>query len=152
MFINDTDLTVAVQNTIQKNDLDSWWEPIITAANSMAYNTIIDRLVQRGFSLNQINAWDRGAEFQRALGIFYALNHPAALQNTVDYSRKNLDAFDRREELTGNSNKKIPPVMLVIAGVLQEPTTKYGQVTGGLGEFQPLSPKFMLFGDPEFRM
>lgn len=152
MFIQDSDLTIALQNTLQKQSLDSFWGPIVTAANQFAYNTIIDRLIMRGYTAAQIGMWDRGVEFQRSLGLFFALTHPAAISAETPYSKEFVSVFDRRDELSGNSNKKIPPCAVAIGGAFTEPMTKYGQVTFGTGEHEPSSIRHLLEGDAEHRL
>lgn len=77
-------LTGSYTSTIAQNALDAATQEIIT------------RLAQRGFTSAQIQSWDRGAEFERDIALWWALTKGAALQN-VDATM--INKLDRRGEL-----------------------------------------------------
>lgn len=133
MFIDDTALTTALRDTLQLDSaktLTAYWSTIITASNLAAYWEIVSALMERGYTKAVIDTWDRGAEFQRSLGLYWCLEHGAAMDSE---SVKNVDVekFDRRLELCGDAEKKIKPVAVTVAGVLKDPTTTYGQMVSG---------------------
>ena len=155
MFLTDVQLNAAVASTLQKASvpLTGFWDEIITAANLSAYWEIVGQLSARGFTKAQIDAWDRGPEFQRALGVFWALNHQAAQAATDEYSRVNLKEFDRRMELSGNPSKGITAVVVTASGVFQRPETTVGQATTGpldttTDHFVPFDPCDPRMGTP----
>lgn len=86
-FITDTQLKTLVAAALKKPtaDLDAvdYWPVIITECNAAAYNEIVSRLAARGFTTAQIAAWDRGAEFEKRIGLYWALVEGGC-----------LDAFD----------------------------------------------------------
>lgn len=146
MFIVDATLKTALQNTLQKSTLPAFWDEIVTSANSSAYWDIVGRLVARGFTKAQVDSWDRGAEFQRSIGLFWCLNHPAAIGSDNSYSRQNVEAFDRRLELSGDPAQGIQAVAVTSGGVLLQPEGTAGQPT--VGPFDTSTDLF-LTADPE---
>lgn len=76
--------------------LDTNWDEIVTGSNAAAYQEIVSKLAGRGYSKAQIDAWPRGAEFQRHIGLFWSLTNGAGLHG---YDDKFINKFDRREEL-----------------------------------------------------
>ncbi len=131
-FITDAVLNNAVCDEIQKarGTLTVFWPGIITQANVWAYNEIAARLVARGFTLAQVTAWDRGAEFQTDLGVWKAISDNAAMApNTYNFAA--LAAKDRRDELSGNQAKKIEACIVTASYVFQVPTNTVGNVNTG---------------------
>ena len=57
----------------EADELQSHWDLILTDSNSSAYNEILSRLLARGYTKVQIDSWDRGAEFQRMIGLYRCL-------------------------------------------------------------------------------
>jgi hypothetical protein len=130
-FITDAALNTAVQNALAKTEpLAAFWATVITQANAMAYGDIAGALTERGFNQAQILAWDRGVEFQTALGIFWALDQ-AAMKDPETYSKTAMKEYDRRDELRGNPAKNILPVAVLNGGVWQDPATTVGQAVTG---------------------
>ena len=123
-FIDDPTLNTALQDLRASNDhLKAYWNSIVTAANAKAYLTILTALQNRGWRYDVVNQWDRGVEFQRSIGIWYAIQEVASLAPDK-YSHVALTALDRREELKTTN--------LTINGVWQDPTEIYGQPQTGV--------------------
>ena len=87
-----------------------FWTRIAAAANQAAVNEIYGRLLARGFLASQIAVWDRAAEFNEDIGIFWALTRGMVRSDTSDNFIK---TFDRREELM--------TVQVSVASVFQYP-------------------------------
>lgn len=101
-FLTDAALTTALESamsvapgTLGSGD-SAHWLTIVEQANGSAYQDILGALLQRGLSLTQIDTWHRGIEFQRDLGLFWALVRGAGLHGFDDTYIKPLD---RRKEL-----------------------------------------------------
>jgi hypothetical protein len=100
-FIADTVLQTALeailkvaQGTLLVNT--PYWGDIITASNQSAFNSITTNLQAQGFSTQQIQAWDRGIEYNTDIGLYWCLVKGAALHS---YDDKFISRFDRRKEL-----------------------------------------------------
>lgn len=88
-----------------------FWRLITDTATSDAYGYIVRGLVSRGFgSASQVPLWDDGANFQKAIGAYLALNAGGALGAFDD---KFLEKLDRRKELA--------TVQVTINGQWQKP-------------------------------
>lgn len=102
-----------------------YWQDIVPDAQVSAYNEIVSHLVNRGFTIDQINAWDRGAEFELSLMKFWALVNGGAAQS---YDDKFIKALDRRKDLD--------TVAVFVGGVFVSPgqtqagTINFGQRQG----------------------
>lgn len=108
----------------------TYWTTIITDANTEAYNAIRTKLLDRGYSVANIDAWDRRVEFNTKLGVCIALENGAASKNYP------LEAVDRickcREELEN--------VAIVVDDVVVDPESGnsrvgYGDVDTGADVF-----------------
>lgn len=100
-FITDEDLFSLVAGVLKRgsNDVTSdaaYWRKLTETANEAAYNEIVTALAERGYTATQIAAWDRGAEFEKAIGTFWALDYGGCLGN---YDDRLVTKLDRRAEL-----------------------------------------------------
>lgn len=97
-FITDAVLKTHVAAVLKfdESTLPAYWNNLIASANESAYLDIRGALIQRGYLANQVDVWPRGAEFNRDLGVFWALVKGAGLHN---YDDKFIKLLDRREEL-----------------------------------------------------
>lgn len=86
------------------------------------YQEIVSRLLDRGFTQAQIDDWDRNAEFNRDLAMWFVLRHVAESDDGDLWPQK----FDRREELES--------VVVVVDGEVQEPGSSARRI--GYGEMQ----------------
>lgn len=94
-FITDAQLRNAVAAMIKKDPaaLEPFWAELIPIANESAYNQIVSALNDRGYTTAQIDAWDRGAEFQRYISIYEVMVLAQAL---TDFNLENLRTFAAR--------------------------------------------------------
>ena len=109
-FIPDSDLLQRVANVLQVGDpanLPGFWQDLVSNANAAAYQDIYTRLIARGFTIAQVAGWDRAVEFQRDIGLYWALLRGGAVGQYPDAYK----GLDRRRELEN--------VMVTINGVLQ---------------------------------
>ena len=77
-------------------DLPDYWSAVVTESHTAAVQELYGRLLRRGFTKAQIDAWDRAAEFERDLALYWSMTRGGA------YSGFNLEtvrALDRRKEL-----------------------------------------------------
>src|SRR5262245_21773803 len=98
MFITDSELlgVIADHLKVAVGALAAHWTTIATRANLGAYQTILGELLARGFDRAQVDGWDRGSEFERAIGGFLALLEGGAY---AGYDPETLRGLDRRPEL-----------------------------------------------------
>jgi|ERR1700733_50690 len=133
MFIQDADILTAVANMLRQRGgsaaLAPFWSQIVIGVGSFAgkgshnsaYQDIVDALTQRGFSIAQINQWDRGAEFELQQSLFwtYTLAGDSAQMDALQ-----IRSLDKRAELKSMTQ-------LSIAGVWQQPNAAPNQLPGG---------------------
>lgn len=74
------------------------WIRKAASANTDAYNEIRSRLVGRGYTTAQVDQWDRRAEYNRRIALYFALCDGAALKDAdleaVDKLKRWLDDLD----------------------------------------------------------
>jgi hypothetical protein len=132
-FITDDQLTQWLMDALQKGPdatLEDLWASIITQSNWSAFWEIFGKLSSRGFTQAQILAWDRGAEFNRHIALFFCLSNAQAMA-PEGYDKTGINSYDRRPELLGDPSKNIGAVFVTNAGVIQDPGNAYGQVVAG---------------------
>lgn len=78
-----------------EDGLSEYWDDIVTDSRTSAYNEIVSRLADRGLSLTQIADWERGAEFERDIALYWCLIK-GAVGGEDD---KFIKQLDRRKEL-----------------------------------------------------
>lgn len=76
--------------------LPTYWDNIVSDSRTRAYNEIVSKLTDRGFTIAQIDTWDRRTEFELDIALFWCLVSGAGL---AAYDDKFLKLFDRRLEL-----------------------------------------------------
>lgn len=153
MFLTDGQLTTELQNMLQQPDgfTAAYWPTLITSANLAAYQDIVARLAARGYSPAQIAAWDRGAEFQKDIGIYWALLRGAGLSKDA-YDVAKLKPFDRRLELWDPKNAE-NSVPVTINGLWVAPANDLQTATGPIDTSEDLFPSYLdpadsRIGDP----
>lgn len=94
-FLTDADLKTFLAAMLKKDPaaLESFWNVLIPVANVSAYNQIVAALLDRGYTTTQIDAWDRGAEFQRYIGIYEVMVAGGGL---TEFNLDNLRSFAQR--------------------------------------------------------
>ncbi|MCX7664395.1 MAG: hypothetical protein N2112_02490 [Gemmataceae bacterium] len=97
-FLTDAELKTSLAATLKvdESSLAAYWDTLITECNQAAYLDVRGGIIQRGFSSAQADAWDRGKEFQRDIGLYWLLVKGAGLH---EYDQKFIMLLDRREEL-----------------------------------------------------
>ena len=86
-FITDAVLKAKLNARLKRQDpvvLESWWTALVTDANVSAYAEIVTHLLARGYSKAQIDTWDRGAEFQGYIGLYFLYRDGAGLEGYDD--------------------------------------------------------------------
>jgi hypothetical protein len=98
MFLVDKDFRQALADTLKVDvaDLGSYWDRQCQQAHNSAYLDIRGALLARGFLSAQIDTWDRGAEFERDIGLYWALVRGAGVHQ---FDPTFVDRLDRRAEL-----------------------------------------------------
>ena len=108
----------------EQDQVPGYWDPIVSDSNAAGYNEIVTKLVARGYSKAQVDAWDRGAEFEIDIALFWCLVKGAGLHG---YDDKFINKLDRRAELD--------EVDVLIDGKLVDPAGVAGDQWGwGLQE------------------
>jgi len=127
-FVTDTQVKTSVAGALHKStaDLPTWWNDIITDANVAAYDQICHHFLRLGYTQSQIDAWDRGATFNRFLARYQALIDGAGDGEDVGEWRTELDYWrGKLEEITTIDD----------GGALEEPegdsagTVSYGNLS-----------------------
>lgn len=97
------------------------WIDIVADANVEAYNAIRTALVARGYDAETADLWDRREEFNRKLGLCFALRDGAL---TREYDSKALDRLCNCEEA-------LETVPILINGVEAEVESGEGSIGYG---------------------
>lgn len=102
--------------------LPEFWSELAERGHSSAQGVIKSTLLARGFTLDQVNNWDRLEEFERDLSLFWTLSRGGAYGAV---SPEFLKTLDRREELK--------TVLVAVSGVWIQP----GEQPGTCGHGTP---------------
>lgn len=99
-FVEDTELLTALANQLKAsspNELPAYYAAdLIGRSNTAAYQEIVGRLRARGYTQTQVDGWDRGEEFQLAIGLYFCLVNSGAYGG---FDPMAMQALDRRKEL-----------------------------------------------------
>ncbi len=98
MFLTDADIKTALSALLKMAEagLPDYWDVVITAAHTAAYQDILGGLMSRGFRKDQVDSWDRGGEFEKDISIFWCLARGGAY---AEFGAEAVKALDRRKEL-----------------------------------------------------
>jgi hypothetical protein len=98
VFIDSAELTTILEGALKVSAgaLPDYWAKIVTDALASAYRDIRGALIQRSFTAAQVDAWDRGAEYQRDIGLYWCLVRGAGMHG---YDDRFIKMLDRRKEL-----------------------------------------------------
>jgi hypothetical protein len=121
-----------------------WTNTLIPSALASATQFIQQTFLQVGYSLQQIQGWDYGANFEQSLAAYFAVLRLAAVYPR-EFNKQAIDLLDVRDHITGNKELGIDPAMIVSGGQIQQPALTTGQVTSGPlndfgDEFVPYNP------------
>jgi hypothetical protein len=114
-WITDAEVKQLIADALTKDVtlMPTKWDRFKTQANLDAVADIMSRLLAKGFTSAQIDAWDSRATFNRVLARYHALSAGASLQEyDLEQIRKDYD--QRIKELD-------TAVTLMINGVMQAP-------------------------------
>lgn len=104
---------------MKEGDMPSYYETHIPAALNAAYYEVLGKLLARGFTQANILAFDRGAEFEKDIALFWCLVRSGAY---AGFDGATLQALDRRKELE--------TVLVFVSGVWIQPASgEAGTVT-----------------------
>lgn len=113
-FITDEQLRDALADRLKVagNDVPAAFSStIVNRSNTAAYQDVVGRLIARGYTKAQIDQWDRGAEFQTMIGLYWCVVNAGAYGG---FDPETLKAWDRRKELA--------EVIVAINGAWVRPT------------------------------
>lgn len=98
MFLSDSEFRQALADTLKIDvaKLGSYWDRQCKQAHESAYLDVRGALLARGFTAAQADSWARGAEFERDIGLFWALVRGMGVANI---GSEFIDRLDRRAEL-----------------------------------------------------
>ncbi len=100
MFLTDIAFRQTIADVL-KTDVSKMapgWDRVCQDAHETAYKDIRRALLARGFSAAAIDAWDSGEEFERDIGVWWAMNKARAA-GLCKITTEDIQPFDRREEL-----------------------------------------------------
>lgn len=139
MFTSDVVILQDVADALKLasvNDLPAYWSGVVSRTHRAAYQEIVGALVMRGFTKTQVDAWDRGEEFERQIALYFCFTSP---QGAGQFDLNAVKVWDRREELKS--------VQVYDLGVAVSPTQEPGTVgvgdvaeSAGLFNFKGLEP------------
>src|ERR1700682_3004132 len=98
-FLSDSDLKEVLASALHvtpPSQPAAWWDPIVRRSNKAAYREIVRRLAKRGFTQQQIDAWEDGDDFQGKLGLWWCFTLGGLPE---DYSDKYLKQLDCRADI-----------------------------------------------------
>lgn len=64
---------VAAMLHLDADDLKDFWDTVIDDCNQSAHDFIVGKLANRGFTLAQMDQWDRRVEFNRQIAMYMSL-------------------------------------------------------------------------------
>ena len=99
-FVTDAQVKDSVAAALHTTaaTLEAHWTQCVTDANTAAYDEIVGHFLDLGYSIDQIDSWDRGATFQKFLARYQALIDGAGDQDNVGEWRTELDYWRGRLE------------------------------------------------------
>ncbi len=124
MFLTDAAVLQSVADLLKVDvaSLPAYWTNVVAEAHAAAYNEMVGRLLDRGYTLAQITAWDQGVFYERMISLFWALTNGAG---TSAFDPKFINQFDRRKDLD--------TVLLAVAGVYIKPGNMDVDAPGTVG-------------------
>lgn len=114
------------------SDLPDWWDDVIERCHTAAYQEIVGAMLGRGFTKAQVDAWDRGVEFERTLALYFVFTSP---QGAGNFDIQAVKLWDRREDLQ--------TTLIYASGSWTSPgespgTVGIGRVSDQAGVFNPI--------------
>lgn len=118
-YVTDDDVKETLAAMLKRAAVAStedYWLGLVPQCNVAGYNEVRGALLNRGFTLAQIDAWDRREEFNRDLALWWVGVKGEAYFS--DAEKQMLAKLDRRQELE--------TVAVVADGALQSPDSTSG--------------------------
>jgi hypothetical protein len=112
-----------------------FWANAVDLPQKSAYNQIVGVLSSRGYSLNQIQNWDRGSEFERVIALYWALVSNGVLSQAGQQYVEKFEYYIRM----------LYTVSVTINGLFVPPDLQYGQPNVG---FHNTANDVFIFPDP----
>lgn len=103
-------------------DLGAYWDRLCKQSHESAYLDIRGALLARSFTVGQIDSWGRGAEFERDIGLYWALVRGARVHNI---GGDEIERLDRRAEL-------LTVMVELDSGAVQEPAGEPARISYGV--------------------
>jgi hypothetical protein len=142
-WINAAQLKTKVSDLLQKQDESTlaFADSVFADSVNRAYLDIVSRLQARMYTQSQIDAWDRGAEYNLDIALYWVFQSGGVPANFSDQFIKN---FDRRSELEKSSFR------LVCSGIVVAPgqdLSSDAAGTIGYGVMNNAPPSYPVAGD-----
>ena len=124
MFLTDDDVRQSVAGLLKMDvaGLAGYWDRLVKECHASAYYDVRGILLQRGFTSAQVDTWDRGAEFERDLTLYWCMVRGGTIVPAA--SSEQLDRLDRRKELE--------TVLVESAAAPQPPAHDPGRISHGV--------------------
>lgn len=110
---------VATLRHVNPGDICDPWPEAIREGNQAAADDIAQILMSRGYTAEQVNAWDQRKTYNRDVGLFWTIVKVGALE---DFNDTQINKLDRRKELQ--------TLLLLINGEPVTPGTTAGAGAG----------------------
>lgn len=112
-WIDAVILKQALADRLKKSvaSLQGYWDNIVTDALSAGYSDLVVRLLAKGFTVNQLDAWDDRVRFNKDQSLFWCFVNGAGLG---DYSDLSVNKLDHRAELEKSAT-------IMISGIATPP-------------------------------
>lgn len=119
-WITDQQLKDKLIAVLQKASLevDAPWDEIIPDANKAAYDDIVEPLLKRGYTIDQIDSWDARTTYNIDIGLFWCLVKGGC---TKDFDETFIMLLDRRA--------KLETLEIILDGEIVVPETLTGSGT-----------------------
>ena len=111
--ITNAELKQLVADALKKDiaDLESYWDGFVAKANAAAATDIASILRGKGYTADQVDAWDQRVTYNEDIGLYHALVKGAAL---AEYDQTTVDKLDRRKMLENSgailiNGEAVPP-------------------------------------------
>lgn len=150
MYVEDSQILSDIAAVLKQPDSatltgkgGAFWPGIVALRHPTTYNDIFQALAARGYTSDQITAWDAGATYERVLTVYWALVDNGCLSEAGA-------AFISKAE---SYLKSLKHVVVTVAGKVVSPEGTSGQAGyGGFNTsqdmFQPIDPCDPRLGRP----
>jgi hypothetical protein len=119
---------------VDVDDLVSSWSNNVGRCHALAAGEVATILLARGYTSDQIDAWDDGAAWERQLSLWYLSSMP---QGQSVFDKVAIDAYDVR--------KKLACITLRVSAKLIKPDSTDGNVSFGA----ITTSDYDVFGNPD---